>query len=153
MAERVYECGASEAQKLKKLLTYDPYLDPNLIPKLPDIDEKERKKLPPEKLKEVEELEKKASEASRKLREDPMMNVIFARQDCDFREGKSIGVEDDKYYLLVKATDEFMALADQKFKKEFTTVKRASPDIEKKFIELKQSEENAANAGFGAIFG
>ena len=153
MSARVYECDASEAQKLKKLLSYDPYLDPNLIPKLPDIDEKERAKLTPEKKAEVEALEKRASEASRKLREDPMMNVIFARQDCDMREGKSIGVDSDKYYLLVKATDEFLDLADQKFKKEFTTIKRASPDIEKKFVALKESEENAANAGCGAIFG
>lgn len=153
MAARVYECDASEAQKLKKLLAYDPYLDPNLIPKLPDIDEKEKAKLPPEKQAEIAELEKKASEASKKLREDRMMNVIFARQESDLRDGRSIGVESDKSYVLIRATDEFLDLAEEKFKMEFKTVKRAPSEIEQNFIALKEEEENKANAGFGSIFG
>ncbi len=153
MSARVYEVDQSEAQKLKKLLTYDPYLDPNLIPKLPDIDDKERAKLPPEKQKEIAELEKKASEASKKLREDPMMNVIFARQDCEMRDGAALDQNNGKSYLLVRATDEFLDLAEQKFKKEFTTVKRAPKEIEDKFIAMKEEEESKANAGFGSIFG
>lgn len=153
MPARVYECGADEAKALKKLLTYDPYLDPNLIPKLPDVDDNARKKMTPEELKKLAELEKKAADASKKLREDRFMNVIFARQETDFREGKSIGVEDDKYYLLLKASDEFLNTAEERFKAEFKTIKRASPDIEKKFIALKEEEEGRANAGFGSIFG
>lgn len=152
-AIRVYEVDASEAGAVKKLLTYDPYLDPNLIPKLPDIDEKERAKLPPEKQKEIADLEKKASEASKKLREDKFMNVIFARQECDMRDARSIGVESDKSYLWIRATDEWLNLAEERFKAQFKGVKRASPDIEKKFIAMKEDEESRANAGFGSIFG
>jgi hypothetical protein len=153
MASRVYECDASEVKELKKLLAYDPYLDPNLIPKLPEVNEKERANMPEEQRKALEEKEKAASVASKKLREDKMANVIFARQDCDLREGKSMGVEDEKYYLLVKATDEFLNLAEERFKKEFKTIKRAPQEIEKRFITLKEEEESKANAGFGSIFG
>jgi len=153
MAARVYECDESEVKTLKKLLTYDPYLDPNLIPKLPEVSEKERAAMSEEQRKELKAKEDMASAASKKLREDKYANVIFARQDCDLREGKAIGIENDKSYLYLKATEEFLALAEERFQKEFKTVKRAPPDIEKKFITLKEDEEARANAGFGSIFG
>lgn len=153
MPARVYECDPSEVQKLKKLLNYDPYLDPNLIPKLPDVDDKQRAKMSPEEKAKLDELEKRASEASKKLREDRMMNVIFARQDCDLREARSMAIESDKYYLLIRATDEFLDLAEERFKAEFTTIKRAPQEIEQKMIKIKEEEENAANQGFGSIFG
>ncbi len=150
---RVYECDPSEAKELKKLLAYDPYLDPNLIPKVPEVDDKARAAMTPEQRKDLETKEATASAASKKLREDKMANVIFARQDCDMRDGKSMGIDNDKSYLLLKATDEFLDLAEQRFKNEFKTIKRAPPDIEKKFIALKEDEESRANAGFGSIFG
>jgi hypothetical protein len=153
MAERVYECDNSEVKELKKLLTYDPYLDPTLIPKLQDVDEKELAKMSDEQKKAIKDKEELARAASKKLSEDKYANVIFARQDTDLREGKSIGIEDDKYYLLIKATDEFLTLAEERFKNEFKSVKRADSEAEKKFIALKVEEESKANAGFGAIFG
>jgi hypothetical protein len=153
MTVRVYECDASEAQKLKKLLAYDPYLDSNLIPKTREVDEKELARMSPEEKKKLDEQDAAARAASEKLRNDPMMNVIFARQDTDFREGGALGLDGGKYYLYVKATDEFLKLADEKLAKEFKSVKRADPEVEKKFIALKEDEESKANAGFGAIFG
>jgi hypothetical protein len=153
VATRVYECDASEVQTLKKLLAYDPYLDPNLIPKLPEIDEKALAQMSEEQRMEVKKKEEAARAASKKLSEDKMANVIFARQECDLREGKSFGVESNKSYVLIRATDEFLNLAEERFKKEFKTVKRAPHDIEKKFIALKEDEESRANAGFGSIFG
>jgi hypothetical protein len=153
MPVHVYECDQSEAQKLKKLIAYDPYLDSNLIPKTREVDPKELEKMSPEDRKKIEDQDAAAKAASEKLRNDPMMNVIFARQDTDLREGRALGLNDDKYYLYLKATDEFLKLADEKLSKEFTSVKRASAEIEKKFIAVKEDEESRANAGFGAIFG
>ncbi len=153
MTARVYECDESEVKVLKKLLTYDPYLDPNLIPKLPDVSDKDRAAMTDQQRAELKAKEDAASAASKKLREDKYANVIFARQTCDLREGRSIGIENDKSYLYLNATDEFLTLAEERFQKEFKTVKRASPEIEQKFITLKEEEENKANAGFGAIFG
>jgi uncharacterized membrane protein YgaE (UPF0421/DUF939 family) len=153
MSERVYECGPSEVSLLKKLLTYDPYLDPNLIPKLPEVSAEMLAKMTPEQKKEYEEKEKKVEEALKKLSEDKLANVIFARQDCDLREGKMLGIDTDKSYLYIKATDEFLNLAEERFKKEFKTIKRADPEIENKFISIKAEEESKANAGFSSIFG
>ncbi len=153
MAARVYECDVAEVQALKKLLNYDPYLDPNLIPKIPEIDEKALAAMSEEQRTQIKQKEEAARAASKKLSEDKMANVIFARQDCDLREGKSFGIEGNKSYLLIRATDEFLNLAEERFKKEFKTVKRAPHDIEKKLIALKEDEESRANAGFGSIFG
>ncbi|MCL5430499.1 MAG: hypothetical protein M1504_03410 [Candidatus Marsarchaeota archaeon] len=153
MAARVYECEASEAQKLKKLLSYDPYLDTNLIPKTREVTEKDLANMSEDEKKRIAEQDSAAKAALEKLRNDPLANAIFARQDCDLREGKSIGIEDSKSYLYIKATDEFLDLAEQRFKKEFKTIKRAPSEIEKKFIALKEDEENRANSGFGMIFG
>lgn len=153
MPTRVYECEPSEANALKKLLTYDPYLDPNLIPKTKELDEKEMAKLPPEEQQKIKDQDAAAKAAVDKLRNDKLANVIFARQDTDFRDGKSLGIETNNYFLLIKATDEWLDLAEQRLKRDFKTVKRAKPDDEKNFIKKKEDEENAANAGFGAIFG
>jgi len=89
----------------------------------------------------------------KKLSEDKLANVIFARQDCDLREGRMLGIDTNKSYLYIKATDEFLDLAEERFKKEFKTIKRADPEIEKKFIAIKADEESNANAGFSSIFG
>jgi len=153
MAERVYECDQTEAKELKRILSYDPYLDPNIIPKSKDMDEKQLAQMNEEEKKALKEQEAKTNDAIKKLKEDKFLNVIFARQDYDLREGKSMGGDADKSYLWIKAPDEFFAGADERFKRDFKTVKRAPSEMEKKFIELKTEEESKANAGFGAIFG
>lgn len=151
--ERVYECDQSEGKELKKILSYDPYLDPNLIPKSREMDEKQLAQMSEADKKAYAEQEAKTKEAIAKLKSDKMLNVIFVRQDCDLREGKAIGISDDKLYLYVKAPDDFFPNAEERFKRDFKTVKRANPETEKKFISLKEEEESRANAGFGAIFG
>ena len=82
MPARVYECDESEVKTLKKLLTYDPYLDPNLIPKLPEVSDKDRAAMADEQKKDLKAKEDAASTASKKLREDKYANVIFARLPC-----------------------------------------------------------------------
>ncbi len=124
MACRVYACGKGEVEQLKKALEYDPSLDKSL-------DE----------------------EALRKLAADPEKSVIFARQEYGLREGRSMGIDSDDYYLYLKATDEFLAKAETRFAKEFKEVKRATPEIEQKVIRFIEDEEAKANQGFGAIFG
>ncbi|MGC8572143.1 MAG: hypothetical protein ACP5RI_01150 [Candidatus Micrarchaeia archaeon] len=153
MSIRVYECDESEVKELKKMLSYDPYLDNNLIPKVPELKNEDKARMTPEQLKEYQEKEEKAHEALKKLSEDKLANVIFARQDYDLREGKALGVDTNKSYLYLKATDEFLDLAEEKFKKYFKTIKRADHDIEEKFIKIKEDEDSRANMGFGAIFG
>ncbi len=124
MPMRVFECDPSEVKALKKVLEYDPYLD---------------KALNEEQLK--------------KLRDDKLANVIFVRQKYDLREGRAIGINESKFFLYIEAPEEFLSLAEEKLKKEFKSVKRASPEIEGKFASVIKEEEEKANQGFGAIFG
>ena len=153
MPARVYECDQSEAKELKKLLSYDPYLDPNLIPKSREYGKEELDAMSAEERDAVAKKEAETQEKIRALRGDRLANVIFARQECDLREGPSIGADGSKSYLYVKAPEDFFGPAEEKLGKEFKTVKRAPLDIEKKFIAMKEEEESQANAGFGSIFG
>ncbi len=151
MPVRVYECDKNEVEQLKKVLVYDPYLDPNIIP--PAGKDKNVKDLTEEEKKRMEERDKKAKEALDKLAKDKSAQIIFARQNYSLREGKSFGVENDKSYLYLNATEEFLQGAEERFKKEFKTVKRAQKSDEDKLIAKIKEEEEKANAGFGSIFG
>ena len=124
MPERVYVCDEAEYQALKKALEYDPYLD---------------KSFDDEKL--------------RALKDDKYANVIFSRQEYSLREGAAMGLEKGKYYLYIKANDDFLKSADDRLAHEFKSVKRAPPDAESKVIALINEEQSKANEGFGSIFG
>jgi hypothetical protein len=124
MQERVYELDAKEAEKLRKLLLYDPYSDNSL-------DEA----------------------ALAKIKTDRLANVIFARQNCTLKDGLSLGLDRDKFYLCIKASEEFLVGADEKLKKEITGIKRAPKEIEDKVIAAVNEEESRSNQGVGLIFG
>ncbi|MCL5262550.1 MAG: hypothetical protein M1390_01790 [Candidatus Marsarchaeota archaeon] len=124
MAERVYVCDEAEYPALKKALEYDPYLD---------------KSLDDEKL--------------RALKGDKYANVIFSRQEYSLREGAALGLEKGKYYLYIKANEDFMKDAEERLAHEFKSVKRAPPEAEGKVIALINEEQSRANEGFGSIFG
>lgn len=152
MSIRVYECDKSEADALKKVLEYDPYLDPSRIPKS-RYDEKELKKLSPEEQKAYEEDEAKRKEAMKKLSEDKFANVIFARQDYDLRDGGMFGLDSGKYYLYLSAPDDFLSLAEERFKNEFKSIKRAPKEVEEKVTAKIKEEKDKVNVGLGSIFG
>jgi hypothetical protein len=124
MAERVYVCDEAEYPALKKALEYDPYLDKGL----------DEAKL-------------------RELQDDKYANVIFARQEYSLRDGASLGLDKGKYYLYLKANDDFMNSADDRLTREFKSVKRATPEEESKVVGAINDEQSKANEGFGAIFG
>jgi len=147
----VYECDKSEAEELKKALSYDPYLDSNLIP--PAGKDKPADQLTEEEKKAQEERDKKIAEAHKMLESSPKGKYIFARQDYSLRDGSSVGLKGDKSYIYLSAPDDFLKGAEERFKTEFKTVKRASKEEEEKVISVIKDEEERANAGFGSIFG
>ncbi len=153
MPARVYECSKSEAEELKKVLAYDPYLDTNLIP--PDIkaEHVDKDKLTPEQKKEIEERDKKVAEAHKMLDESPKGRFIFSRQEYSLRDGASLGLKSDTSYLYLSANEDFLKGAEERFKIEFKTIKRASREDEEKVTMIIKDEEERANAGFGSIFG
>ncbi len=124
MSIRVYEFEESEQHDISSSLNYDPALDTNLTKEELDF-----------------------------ILEDEYGGIIFARQEYSIKDGRSLGLEENKYYLYIKATDEFLDKAEKKFKHEFNTIKRLDPDSENKVIEKINKEESEVNLGVGSIFG
>ncbi len=121
---RVYSCDTADLQKLKKLLEYDPYLDKSLT---------------------GADLEK--------IRGDKEANTIFARQDYLIKDGASLLLDSDKYYLFIHATEDFFKFAEKKLKDAVPSIKRVDPETERKIIETIDEERTKAETGFGSIFG
>jgi hypothetical protein len=151
MVARVYECDKSEAEALKKVLEYDPYLDPKLVP--PSKSDKDLKLMSEEDQKKYREEEAKSKEAIKKLHEDKYANVIFARQGYSFRDGATVSLDRNKSYLYLDSSEQFLGLAEERFKLEFKTVKRVVKSEEEKVIGIIKAEEDKAATGFGSIFG
>ncbi|MDE1865315.1 MAG: hypothetical protein KGH94_01590 [Candidatus Micrarchaeota archaeon] len=141
MTERVYVIERSEMEQLKKVLAYDPFTDPNIIPPASE-------KMTAE---EAKAREAKIEEAKKKLPEGAL-KVIFDRQEYSVKDGTSVGLKGD-FYLYINASDDFLAGAEGRFSREFKTVKRAETPDEAKVIEAIRAEKDRAAEGFGSIFG
>lgn len=144
---------SSDAPALKKILEYDPYLDQNLIPKIPkEWDDAEYLKKHPELEQQAAAKKKEAEEAMEKLRNDKEMNVIFARQDYQLRDGISLGLDREKSYLYLSADEAFLDAGEAKLKKSFRSLQRAPEDIEKQVIEEIEQERQKSDLGLGFVF-
>ncbi len=120
----MYSCKAQDAQALKKLLEYDPYLDKSLG---------------------------EAQLAS--LKDDPKANVIFARQDYQLKDGISLGLDRDTYYLYLSAVEDFLENGEKKLKESISSIRRVEPELEKKIITALEGERKESEEGLGLIFG
>ncbi len=154
MPEHVYSFDKEVMEKLSKALSYDPYLDKNLLPDMPkEFEDKKYMEEHPEMKEKKDEIEKRIQEAKRRLNEDKSLNVIFARQEYSLRDGSSLGLDKDKCYLYIKANDEFIASAEERLKNEYDSFVKADSATSEKVISTIHDEEDRANAGFGSIFG
>ena len=124
MPARVYTCDSGDANELKKLMEYDPYLDKNLN-----------------------------EEQLAGLKNDEQANVIFARQDYNIKDGISLNLDTKKYYLYLSASDEFLEKADKKLKSSIKNIERADKETEEKIIGIVEGERQQSEQGLGAIFG
>lgn len=149
---RVYECAREEVEALKKMLEYDPYTDPNVLPPSKYSD-KDLKAMAKEQREAAEKEESVRAEKLKALRADRLLNIIFWKQDCRLRDAQSVGISGEKSYLYVDAPEDFLNGADEKFAKSFKTIRRASREDEERVINTIKKEEETANAGFGSIFG
>lgn len=121
---RVYSCDTADHQKLKTLMEYDPYLDKSL-----------------------------SEEQLSKLRTDEEANVIFARQDYRIKDGISLDLDREKYYLYLSASDEFLDKAEKKLKKNIPSIRREEPEREERIINEIETERTESEQGLGLIFG
>ena len=151
MPARVYECDKSEAEARKKFWNTTFTLILKLIP--PSKSDKDLKLMSEEDRKNAAEEQKKVEETIKRLHEDKYANAIFARQEYSFRDGAVLNLDSSKSYLYLNANDQFLGLVEERFKKEFKTIKRVEKNIEDKVIGTIKAEEEKANAGFGSIFG
>lgn len=124
MPARVYVCDAKDADKLKKLMEYDPYLDKSM-----------------------------SDEQLVKMKDDKEANIIFARQDYKIKDGISVNMDPEKCYLYLSANEEFLQSAEPKLVKNVESARRADPETEKKIIEMIENEISASETGIGSIFG
>ncbi len=124
MPGRVYSCDSKDAQTLKKMLEYDPYLDKNL-----------------------------SQEQLDRIKNDAMANVIFARQDYQLKDGISLALDREKYYLYLSAVDEFFENAEKKLKQGVPSIARVDPELERKIIATLEGERKESEEGLGLIFG
>jgi len=141
LTERVYVVGKPEMEPLKKVLSYDPFMDPKVIPPAPE-------KMTPE---EAKAREAQIAEAKRNLPEGAL-TIIFSRQEYSIKDGPNVGLKGD-FYLYINSSDDFLKGAEGRFSREFKTVKRADPADETKIIEVLRAEKDKAAEGFGSIFG
>ncbi|MCL5440462.1 MAG: hypothetical protein M1448_01075 [Candidatus Marsarchaeota archaeon] len=124
MQERVYEFSIKDRERLKAVLSYDPYADSSL----------DQSKL--------EEIKK-----------DKHANIIFARHNCALRDGLQLGLDREKCYLHIKANEGFFHDAEEKLRKEFPHMEKAPAEVEEKVKRLLEEEESRSNHGVGLIFG
>ena len=150
MPIHVYICDRADVDRLKKMLAYDPYLDPNIIP---HRSEKDLERMSDEDKKLMAEEDKRVSENLAQLKSDVFFDVIFARQEYELIDGVTLGLDKEKYYLYMKSNEEFLEKSDKKLEKNFNGVKRADKITENKVIAFVEERNSKADAGFGSIFG
>ncbi|MGC8652193.1 MAG: hypothetical protein ACP5UH_03005 [Candidatus Micrarchaeia archaeon] len=138
--ERVYSFDKAEEEKLQHMLAYDPYTDPSVIPPAGKGEDPEREKAIKANLEKL-------------MQSDKFFDVIFARQEYSLREGSSMGMDEGKVYLYIKAGEDFLAKAEEKLKQNFQSFKRVDEAEEQKVISFIKEEQDRSNAGFGLIFG
>ncbi|MEW5996714.1 MAG: hypothetical protein AB1657_03920 [Candidatus Micrarchaeota archaeon] len=84
------------------------------------------------------------------LEADPYAPDSFARAGYKLRDGASLGEKADTIYLYISADEAFMKKAGEKLKPLMRGMEKGEDERVRKKIE---EEEEAAEGGFGAIFG
>lgn len=92
--------------------------------------------LPREKQKQVEQV--------------VMKNDTLSRQSVVFRESASLGLKGSDFYLEINGSDEAVQLAKELLK---DLVKEVTSQEKDNILEIIRKQEEAADAGFGSIFG
>jgi hypothetical protein len=88
------------------------------------------------------------------LETDPYADVSFAKNGYKVKDGKTVGGDAARFYLYINADSDFFKWAEEKFKAaNVASFARSKKEIEQKVVRNIEAEDNAAETGFGAIFG
>jgi len=84
------------------------------------------------------------------LEADPYEPDSFARAGYKVRDGATLGEKADTIYLYISADEHFIKKAKEKLK---PLMREIHKDEEERVRKKIEAEEEAAEGGFGAIFG
>lgn len=84
------------------------------------------------------------------LEADPYGKPSFSRIGYKVKDGIAVGQDKDKFYVFMRASDEFVPFVREKMKDVMTESK---PEVIAAVAKVIADEESNAEAGFGAIFG
>ncbi len=85
-----------------------------------------------------------------KANEIVLKNDLLARQSINFREAPSLGLKETGYYLELDCSEEAAQEARKLLK---DLAKELEGKDKEKILEIIQKQDEAAQSGFGAIFG
>lgn len=81
--------------------------------------------------------------------QDVISDEMVSRQNTTVREGKILGLKDDKKYLLIEGKEEAIEKAKELFSDEGIEPSEDADTVKEKIEE----EDEAASAGMGTVFG
>ncbi len=84
------------------------------------------------------------------LEADPYGKPSFSRIGYKVKDGIAVGQDKDKFYVFMRAVDEFVPFVREKMK---DVMAESKPEVVAAVAKVIAEEENNAEAGFGAIFG
>ena len=84
------------------------------------------------------------------LEKDPYDENSFSRKGYKLKEGKILGLDNEKIYLYIKADEKFFKTLNERLE---NIVKECDEETTNKIIEKIKEEEEQATSGFGDIFG
>jgi hypothetical protein len=92
----------------------------------------------------------KKAEVMKILEAEPYADDSFARVGYKVKDGESVDEEKGKFYIYISASEEFCKKADEKLKDLASVMKEEDA---KRIAEKIIKEEEAAQSGFGDMFG
>ncbi|HNT60740.1 MAG TPA: hypothetical protein PKJ97_02055 [Candidatus Bilamarchaeaceae archaeon] len=92
----------------------------------------------------------KKKELAALLEADPYAEGSFARAGYKMKDGPAIGESAENIYVYIKADEAFLKKARERLKPLLAEMKK---EEEERIAEKIEKEEDAAEGGFGAIFG
>lgn len=92
----------------------------------------------------------KKKELATLLEADPYAEGSFARIGYRIKDGAAIGESAERIYVYMRADAEFLEKAREKLKPLLVEIKKEEED---RVADKIEKEEEAAESGFGAIFG
>lgn len=92
----------------------------------------------------------KKAEISKILEADPYAEDSFARSGYKVKDGSVLDEKKDKIYIYISASEAFVKKADEKLK---GVAARMKEKDEKRIADKIIKEEEAAESGFGSMFG